>query len=66
MALHMATSYRPQDAQVNEKPTLKSYLDLTLTQHPYDEDSKLQEVHTRLKSIPLELGITTFPRTFAP
>ncbi len=52
MALHMATSYGPQDAQVNEKPALKSYLDLTLTQHPYDENSESQQVHTRFEVNP--------------
>jgi hypothetical protein len=52
MALHMATSYGPQDVQVNEKPALKSYLDLTLTQHPYDENSELQQVHTRFEVNP--------------
>jgi hypothetical protein len=41
----MATSYRPQAAQVNENSTPKSSLDLTLTQHPRDEDPKPQEVH---------------------
>ncbi len=29
---------------MNEEPTLKSFLDLTLTQHPRDEDPKLREV----------------------
>ncbi len=33
MASHMATSYEPQAAQVNEKPIAKSSLDLTLMQH---------------------------------
>jgi hypothetical protein len=41
MALHMATFYRPQTTQVNEEPTPESSLNLTLTQHPYDEDPKL-------------------------
>jgi hypothetical protein len=34
----MATSYGPQAVQVNEETTLESSLDLTLTQHPRDED----------------------------
>ncbi len=38
MALRMVTSYEPQAAQANEKPASKSFLDLTLTQHPRDED----------------------------
>jgi hypothetical protein len=36
----MATSYRPQVAQVNEKSAPETSLDLTLTQHPCDEDRK--------------------------
>jgi hypothetical protein len=38
MASCMATFYRPQATQVNEELALKSALDLTLTQHPRDED----------------------------
>ncbi len=38
MASRMATSYGPQVAQANEEPALKSSLDLTLTQHPHDEE----------------------------
>jgi hypothetical protein len=38
MASHMVMSYEPQAVQVNEEPTPKSSLDLTLTQHPCDED----------------------------
>jgi hypothetical protein len=34
----MATSYEPQATQMNEEPTLESSLDLTLTQHPRDEE----------------------------
>jgi hypothetical protein len=34
----MATFYGPQATQVNEEPALKSFLDLTLMQHPHDED----------------------------
>jgi hypothetical protein len=40
MVLGMATFYGPQVTQVNEKPPLESSLDLTLTQHPRDEDPK--------------------------
>jgi hypothetical protein len=38
MASHMVTSYGPQAAQVNEEPPPESFLDLTLTQHPCDEE----------------------------
>jgi hypothetical protein len=40
MALSMAMSYEPQAAQMNEKPALESFLDLTFTQHFHDEDPK--------------------------
>jgi hypothetical protein len=46
MALCVATSYGLQDAQVNENPALKSYLDLMLMQHPCDENPKTQKVRT--------------------
>ncbi len=49
MALRMATFYGPQAAQVNEELTLKSSLDLTLTQHFHDEDLEPWKVHTRLE-----------------
>jgi hypothetical protein len=52
MALRRATSYGPQVAQVNEKPSPKSYLDMTLTQHLHDEDPEPQEVHVRLEANP--------------
>jgi hypothetical protein len=38
MASRMVTSYGPQAAQVNEKSPSKTYLDLTLTEHPHDEE----------------------------
>jgi hypothetical protein len=38
MASRMVTSYGPQVAQANEESPLKSSLDLTLTQHPRDEE----------------------------
>jgi hypothetical protein len=38
MVSHMPTSYRPQVAQTNEKLASKLSLDLTLTQHPCDEE----------------------------
>jgi hypothetical protein len=52
MASRMATSYGPQVTQVNEKPAPKSSLDLTLTQHLYDEDLAPREVRIRLKIDP--------------
>jgi hypothetical protein len=44
MASHIATSYRPQAIQVNEKSAPESSLHVTLTQHPRDEDPQLREV----------------------
>jgi hypothetical protein len=41
MASCMVTSYDPQVAQANEKPPSESSLDLTLTQHPRDEEPEL-------------------------
>jgi hypothetical protein len=40
----MTMFYGFQIAQVNEKPTWKLSLDLTLIQHPCDEDPKPWEV----------------------
>ncbi len=37
---------------MNEKPPSESSLDLALTQHPYDEDSKSQEVRLHLEVEP--------------
>jgi hypothetical protein len=45
----MTTSYKPLVAQVNEEPPRKSTLDLTLMQHPCDEDPELQKVCPRLE-----------------
>ncbi len=53
MASRMATFYGPQAAQVNEEPPSESSLDLTLTQHPRDEEPEAQEVHARLEVEPL-------------
>jgi hypothetical protein len=53
MALCVATSYGLQDAQMNEKPALKSYLDLMLMQHPCDENPKPQKVRTYFEVDPL-------------
>jgi hypothetical protein len=43
----------PQATQVNEQSLPKSPLDLTLTQHPRDEDPKPQEMRVCLKVKPL-------------
>jgi len=53
MASCMATSYGPQAAQANEKPAPKSSLDLTLTQHPCDEEPESREVCTHFEVNPL-------------
>jgi hypothetical protein len=52
MVSHMATSYRLQVPQVNERLISKSTLDLTLTQHPCDEDPELREVRARFEVDP--------------
>jgi hypothetical protein len=49
MALRMGVSYKPQAVQANEEPTLESFLDLTLTQHPGDEEPESRKVRTRLE-----------------
>jgi hypothetical protein len=53
MASRMATSYEPQVVQMNEKLALESSLNLTLTQHPRDEDPEPREVCARLETDPL-------------
>ncbi len=52
MALRMLTSYGPQAAQANEKLPPESFLDLTLTQHPRDEEPEPRKVHARLEVEP--------------
>jgi hypothetical protein len=52
MASRMATTYGPQIAQANEEPRLESSLDLTLTQHPHDEEPEIREVRARLEVEP--------------
>ncbi len=52
MALRMVTSYGSQTTQANEEPPPESFLDLTLTQHPRDEEPKPREVHARLEIEP--------------
>jgi hypothetical protein len=52
MASRMISSYGPQTAQANEEPPLESSLDLTLTQHPCDEEPELWEVRACLEVEP--------------
>jgi hypothetical protein len=52
MALRIITSYGLQAAQVNEEPPSESSLDLTLTQHPHDEEPEPREVCARLEVEP--------------
>jgi hypothetical protein len=52
MALRMVSFYGPQAAQANEEPPPESSLDLTLTQHPRDEEPELREVRARLEVEP--------------
>jgi hypothetical protein len=48
MASRMVSFYGSQTAQANEEPPPESSLDLTLTQHPCDEEPELREVRARL------------------
>jgi len=52
MASRMVTSYGPQAAQANEEPPPESFLDLTLTQHPRDEELEPREMRARLEVKP--------------
>jgi hypothetical protein len=52
MASRMVTSYGPQAAQANEELPLESSLNLTLMQHPRDEEPKPREVRARLEVDP--------------
>ncbi len=52
MASRTVTSYGPQAAQANEEPPSESSLDLTLTQHPRDEELEPREVRARLEVEP--------------
>jgi hypothetical protein len=52
MALRMTTSYRHQIAQVNEELPRESSLDLTLTQHPRNENPEPRKVHPCFKVEP--------------
>jgi len=53
MASRTVTSYRPQAAQANEELPSKSSLDLTLMQHPHDEELEPWEVRVHLEVEPL-------------
>ncbi len=53
MALHMAMSYELQITQVNEELVPESSLNLTLTQHPRDENPNMREVRICLEVDPL-------------
>jgi hypothetical protein len=50
MASHMTTFCGRWTTQVNEKSRLESSLNLTLTQHPRDEDPELWKVCFHFKS----------------
>jgi len=52
MASRMVTFYGPQAAQMNEEPLPESSLDLTLTQHPCDEELEPRKVCARLEVEP--------------
>jgi hypothetical protein len=52
MASRTITSYGPQAAQANEELPPESSLDLTLTQHPRDEELEPREVCARLEVEP--------------
>jgi hypothetical protein len=47
---------------MNEEQFPESSLDLTLMQHPYDEDCKLQKVHTRFEVAPSSLVLSHFSK----
>jgi hypothetical protein len=48
----MVTSYGPQAVQANEELLLESSLNLTLTQHPRDEEPEPQKVRAHLEVDP--------------
>jgi len=52
MASRTVTSYGLQATQANEEPPPESLLDLTLTQHPRDEEPEPREVCARLEVEP--------------
>jgi hypothetical protein len=52
MVSRIITSYGPQATQANEEPPSKSSLDLTLTQHPHDEEPEPREMCAHLEVEP--------------
>jgi len=52
MASRTITSYRPQAAEANEERPPELSLDLTLTQHPRDEEPEPREVRARFEVEP--------------
>jgi hypothetical protein len=52
MVSRTITSYGPQATQTNEEPPLESFLDLTLTQHPRDEEPEPREVRAHFEVEP--------------
>jgi hypothetical protein len=52
MASRMVTSYGSQTAQADEEPPPESSLNLTLTQHPRDEEPEPREVRACLEVEP--------------
>ncbi len=52
MASRTVIYYGPQATQANEEPPLESSLDLTLTQHPHDEELEPREVRVHFKVEP--------------
>jgi hypothetical protein len=50
----MVTFYGPLAAQANEELLMESSLDLTLTQHPRDEEPKPRKVRAHLEVEPLQ------------
>jgi hypothetical protein len=52
MVSRIITSYGPQATQANEEPPSKSSLDLTLTQHPHDEEPEPREMWAHLEVEP--------------
>jgi hypothetical protein len=55
MASNMTTSHGRQITQMNEKSPPESSLDLILTQHPCDENFKLQKVRLCFEVEPLQV-----------
>jgi hypothetical protein len=50
----MVTSYKPQTTQTNQELPSESFLNLTLTQHPRDEEPEPREVRAHLEVEPLQ------------